>query len=200
MRKFKKKSSFSRMKLFSSIILLFLFSLLPAFSLGELKVHFIDVGQGDSILVECDGSTLLVDAGPLEAGPVVNRYLKETVGISSLDYVVATHEHDDHLFGMPDALSAMNIGKVYAPPAVPMSYWLESILPRLNQTNVFEIARPQENETLQLGEAVVTFINTNSGLAVSNDKSLVLRIDYGKASVLLTGDIEGEAETKLLAD
>ena len=84
-----------------------IFLVFPFMASAELKVHFIDVGQGDSILVQCDGASMLVDAGPLEAGSVVNDYLRNNIGLSKLDYVVATHEHDDHLFGMPDALSGL---------------------------------------------------------------------------------------------
>ncbi len=63
---------------------------------GNLTVHFIDVGQGDSILVEYDGKTMLIDAGENNAGPTVTAFLQEQ-GISSLDYVVATHPHADHI-------------------------------------------------------------------------------------------------------
>ena len=59
------------------VIIIILFSLSSA--TADLKVHFINVGQGDSILVQCDKEFLLVDAGPVEAGPVVNSYLRETL-------------------------------------------------------------------------------------------------------------------------
>ena len=181
--------------IFSMLVLISL--LHPAYSSADLRIHFIDVGQGDSILLQCDGESMLVDAGPQEAGEIVNIYLKQIAGITSLKYVVATHEHDDHLWGMPDALSGLQVGVVYSPPAVSLTYWIDTILPRLNQ-NALELLRPCENESIALGHAVVTFLNTDNEAENSNDRSLVLRVDYLNTSVLLTGDIEGEAEMNLI--
>ena len=178
--------------------LIFLFVAFPISALSELKLHFIDVGQGDAILVQCDDESMLVDAGPREAGAVVNRYLKQVAGISRLDYVVATHEHDDHLYGMPDALSDLEIGMVYSPPAVSLTYWIESVLPRIKQTAI-HLERPYENQTFPLGKATVTFLNTDNDAGTPNDRSLVIRIEYMNTSCLLTGDIEGEAEIDLIS-
>lgn len=183
-------------QVFFMFILIFMFC--PAYSFAELRIHFIDVGQGDSILLQCDGQSMLVDAGPQEAGETVNKYLKQIAGITNLKYVVATHEHDDHLWGMPDALSGIQVGIIYSPPSVSLTYWIDNILPRLNQ-NALEILRPCENETIFLGRALVTFLNTDIETENSNDRSLVLRVDYLNTSALLTGDIEGEAEIHLVS-
>ena len=87
-------------KVMHRLIIVNLFALmmciLPINVIADLRVHFIDVGQGDSILIQCDEEAMLVDAGPLEAGIVVNDYVKNTVGIETLNYVIATHSHDDH--------------------------------------------------------------------------------------------------------
>ena len=164
---------------------------------AEFRLHFIDVGQGDSILVQCDGAAMLVDAGPLEAGRVVNDYLKNTAGITSLDYVIATHEHDDHLFGMPDALAGLSVGTVYSSSAIPMSWWFETVMPGLNPSGL-SVLYPGPGDSFTLGSAVVTFLNPLVSGASSNDLSLVVRIDRGEASALLAADIEGEAETALV--
>lgn len=179
-------------------LLAFICSLiLPCIANSELLIHMIDVGQGDAILVQCDGYSMLVDAGPETAGPTVSQYLRETAGLSSLDIVMATHEHDDHLFGMPEALSGLTVGKVYSPKAVPMTYWFSTILPRLKQKEL-EVVRPFPQETFQLGSASVTFLNVLAESENVNDLSLTVRIDYGKSSALLTGDLEGEAETAMV--
>lgn len=179
------------------LLIVLVFLVVPFMASAELKVHFIDVGQGDSILVQCDGASMLVDAGPLEAGVVVNDYLRNSVGLSKLDCVVATHEHDDHLFGMPDALSGLETDIVYSSSAIPMTYWFETILPRLRQEGL-NLVRPQPLDSFALGGATVTFLNMLTVADNSNDLCLVLRIDYGKTSVLLTADIEGEAEMNLV--
>lgn len=179
-------------------VLLFLLVLmmLPCSACADLVLHFIDVGQGDAVLVQCDGACMLVDAGPPEAGQTVNGYIRG-LGVSRLDYVVATHEHDDHLLGMPDALSGLEVGTVYSSPAVPMTYWFETILPRLRQDSL-NLLRPQSLESFSLGGARAVFLNTLAASDNPNDLSLVLRIDYGETSVLLTADIEGEAEMNLV--
>ena len=67
--------------------------------LAELEVHFIDVGQGDSTLIVCDGETLLIDAGDNDKGTTVQLYLQKQ-GITELDYVIGTHTDADHIGGM----------------------------------------------------------------------------------------------------
>ena len=181
-------------------ILCLLFALLlftPA-AHADLRVHFIDVGQGDAVLVECDGAAMLVDAGPAEAGAVVNDYIRNTAGLTRLDCVIATHEHDDHLYGMPDALSGLKADTVYSSPAIPMTWWFGNILPRLRQDSL-HLLRPVGGDSFLLGGASVTFLNTLNAAENPNDLSLVVRIDYGETSLLLTADIEGEAELNLLA-
>lgn len=180
-------------------LIFFLLLLFPHIASADLKIHFIDVGQGDSILVQCDEASMLVDAGPLEAGPTVNNYLHNTVGISRLDYVVATHEHDDHLDGMPDALAGLQVDCIYSASAIPMTYWFENILPCLGQSGL-NVLRPQPLDTFSLGNATATFLNTLIASDNPNDLSLVLRIDYMQTSVLLTADIEGEAEMDLVSN
>ena len=170
--------------------------LLPCAAGADLAVHFIDVGEGDAILVLCDGENLLVDAGPAEAGNAVNAYIRKT-GLDALNYVIATHAHDDHLAGMPDALSGLQVSVVYSSRAIRTTYWVDNVMPRLNQ-NYMGLLRPEEQESFSLGNATVTFLDTHARGDNANDYSLVVRIDYGQTSVLLTADIEGEGEMNLV--
>lgn len=74
-----------------------------------LTVTFIDVGQGDSILVQCpDGQNILVDGGPTKAGPKVVEYLKER-GVKKLDIVITTHPDLDHIGGLPTVVRAFPV-------------------------------------------------------------------------------------------
>ena len=173
------------------------FLLIPVFAEAELKVHFIDVGQGDAILLQCDGQTLLVDAGPAEAGSIVNTYLTDTLAINSVDCVIATHAHDDHLAGMREALKGLSVGHIFSSAVISSSYWFGNILPVLNQDSL-EISFPAPLDSFQLGRATVTFINTLPTADNANDLSLAVRVEYGGNAVLLTADIEAEAETHML--
>lgn len=181
--------------LFAFLVIL----LLPCAARADLVLHFINVGQGDSILVQCDGASMLVDAGPADAGSVVNDYIRNKAGLSELDYVIATHEHDDHLYGMPDALTGLQVKKIYSPSSIPMTYWFESILPLLKQDSL-DLLQPNGLDSFPLGNATITFLNTLTVSDNPNDLSLVMRIDYQETSVLLTADIEGEAEMNLVSN
>jgi competence protein ComEC len=127
----------------------------------------------------------------------VNRYLKDTLGSDKLDYVVATHEHDDHIGGMAAALSGFNVNQIWASPAIPMSWWLDTIQPVLANGNL-QIRKPSPTDSFMLGEATVTFINTLKEAVNPNDLSMAVRIDYQNTSVLLTADIETDAELNML--
>ena len=171
--------------------------LAPARSEAELKVYFLDVGQGDAVLVICDGETLLVDAGPEEAGEAVNRCLTGTLGLDALDYVIATHAHDDHLGGMPEALRGLSVGHICSSRAVSGSFWFQTVLTVLRQDSL-EISFPAPLDSFQLGSATVTFINPLTAAENPNDLSLAVRIEYGGNTVLLAADIEAEAEAAML--
>lgn len=184
-------------QVFRLVLTALLCLLLPTIAAAELKVHFIDVGQGDAILVQCDGESLLVDAGSAEAGDTVNRYLTDVLGLDTVQSVIATHAHDDHLGGMPKALYRLSVGHVYSSQAISSLYWFQTILPVLCQDSL-EISYPAPLSSFNLGGAAVTFINTLENAENPNDLSLTVRIEYGEKSVLLTADIEAEAEMNML--
>ena len=77
-------------------------------------VHYIDVGQGDSILIQVNGINMLIDAGPADNADNLISYLKKQK-IRKLDYVIATHPHEDHIGGMSSVIRKFSIGKFYAP-------------------------------------------------------------------------------------
>jgi competence protein ComEC len=82
----------------------------------KLKIHFIDVGQADSILIQCGNENMLIDAGNNDDGDKVVEYIKNQ-SISKLDYVVGTHPHEDHIGGLDMIIESFDIGKVYMPKA-----------------------------------------------------------------------------------
>ena len=74
---------------------------------AELDVHFLNVGQGDSTLIVCDGEAMLIDGGPSSASQMVFSYIRQQV--EELDVVIATHPHDDHIDGLSAALNAVPV-------------------------------------------------------------------------------------------
>lgn len=77
-------------------------------SASPLTVHYLDVGQGDSALIEHNNHTMLIDAGTLDAGPTILSYLQSR-GITYLDVMVSSHPHSDHIGGMVDVLNEIPV-------------------------------------------------------------------------------------------
>ena len=168
--------------------------------IGEgLTVHFIDVGQGDSILLTCEGKTMLVDAGGSEQGDRVVRYLKAQK-ISGLDIAVATHPHRDHIGGMDTVVQNFPIKKLYTPVKESDSSYFQDLAKACGAANV-KLTVPKADARFSLGSATVTVLGPRGDyekLENENNMSIVLRVDYGDRSFLLTGDAEHEEETAIL--
>ena len=173
---------------------------------SKLRIDFLDVGQGDSALVTMpDGTTLLVDAGGNTMDST--RRIGETVvseylwwrGLSEIDYVLATHADADHIDGLNDVLKNFTVrGALIARRPVD-----DPEFAKFSQT----LARTKtHSETIGAGDvihfgdvAVSVLWPPANGEKSTNNDSIVLRIQYGERSILLTGDIEQATERALLS-
>ncbi|WP_312507316.1 MBL fold metallo-hydrolase [Lysinibacillus sp.] len=161
---------------------------IPVTAGHDMRVHFIDVGQGDSILIESpNGKTMLVDGGVKGAGPQVVSYLRE-IGVSKLDIVVATHPDADHIGGLIPVLNSMTIEQFYDSGKVHTSQTFEEMLTLIDEKNIpYDVPTPGDN--IKFDEDVtVKVLNANEQASDNNDASIVLKIVYGNVSFLLTGD------------
>ena len=163
----------------------------------KLKAHFIDVGQADSILLECEGSYALIDAGYPQSGKIVVDYLKE-LGVSRLDLVVGTHPHGDHIGGLPKVLKEFKADNIWSGP---ITYYNNTVYDFLNAAKAQneEVQYVKPGTTFQLGGATIEVLGpVKDNYEDINDLSLVLMVTYGNIKYLLTGDMESVAEKDLV--
>jgi competence protein ComEC len=166
---------------------------------GQLHVWFLDVGQGDAILIQTpDGRQILVDGGPSPSALLDQLGEVMPFWDRTLDLVVLTHGDADHLSGLIPIFDRYKVATV-VDTVGPGDKGAESWLAALSAAH---IARQPavRGARIDAGATVLTVLSPrdgNSGLASNND-SLVLRLDYGASSALLTGDAETEAEQEML--
>lgn len=164
-----------------------------------IKVNYIDVGQGDSELIQVNGKNLLIDAGPNESIDKLMSYLSKQ-DIKKIDYVIATHPDEDHIGGMSSVIKKYDIGEFYAPKKLTNTRTFENMVTALKSKNL-KINVGKAGIDLDLGKNV-----TCQMLAPNNDKykdtnnySIVIKITYGESKFLFTGDAEKISETEMLS-
>jgi len=166
---------------------------------SSFKIHFFDVGEADSALVECDGHYMLIDGGNPSSSSFLYSYLQKH-RIDYLDYIICSHAHADHVGGLAGALNYASVGTAYAPVKEYDSRAFNSFVKYLGEQGK-EITVPSPGDTIMLGVARVTFIGpVDMSLAETNhnNASIILRIEYGMTSFLFTGDAEIEEEISVI--
>ena len=155
-----------------------------------LTVTYLDVGQGDCTLLQCDGQTMLIDAGIGEQANHITTYLKQQ-GVKSIDYLVCTHAHADHCGGMKAVIAAFPVHTFYSSVTSSSNGAFQRVM-RAAETANLAITVPGVGDTFALGGATVTVLGPQKHYSDVNDQSLILRVDYGSNAFLFTGDARGE--------
>lgn len=167
-------------------------------AVGNFKIHFINVGQADSILIEQGSKFMLIDAGNNGDGKLVKNYLLEQ-GVKTLDYVIGTHPHEDHIGGLDYIINNFKIGKIYLPKATATTKAFSDVIVAIKNSGM-KIAEPKPGETFNLGSAKCTILApNNSKYEDLNNYSVVVKLEFGSNSFLLTGDAEAVSESEILA-
>ena len=165
---------------------------------NNMVTHFIDVGQGDCILIQVNNKNLLIDSGTTDSKEIVIKYLKNN-NISKLDYIVATHPHDDHIGGMASIIRNFVVAEFYAPKVIASTDSFEDMIGSLKNKNLkIKVARP--NVTLDLGpDTSCTMLSPNKvSYKDTNNYSCAIKIAYKNSTYLFTGDIEKLSEEEIL--
>lgn len=173
----------------------------PALKLGSdtLEVYFIDVGQGDSILIETGSHSMLIDAGENNKGATVVSYL-EAKNIKKLDYVIGTHPHSDHIGGLDTVIKSFPVDNIIMPPITHTTETFEDVLDAIDNKNL-KITKAVAGNHYTLGPASFTIVSPNSSSYEDlNDYSVGILLTYGDNSFLLTGDAQKLSEEEMLAN
>ncbi|WP_273852556.1 ComEC/Rec2 family competence protein [Guptibacillus spartinae] len=164
-----------------------------------VEVHFLDVGQADSILITFGEETMLVDAGDNADGKMVSEYLKK-LGITQLDYIVATHPHHDHIGGMDDVIQNFEVDRVLMPDVSYPTTHYKSLLKEIKKKEI-PIMNAHKGVKIKLGRRVSVQVispSENAEYEDFNDYSAVLMLKHEENRFLLMGDAGVEVEKQML--
>lgn len=166
---------------------------------NTLEVHYLDIGQGDSILIKQGEAAMLIDAGNNDKGSTVWSYLLSQ-NVQALDYAIGTHPDADHIGGLDVVLYKLDCDTIFLPSCENDTKTYKELIQTIGQRNQ-KVMVPKRGDIYTLGEAqfqILTDTGKNYGNN-TNDFSIVLRLTFGETSFLFTGDAEEEAEEDMLA-
>ncbi|BBK77595.1 metallo beta-lactamase superfamily lipoprotein [Clostridium butyricum] len=164
-----------------------------------MYVHYINVDQGDAILIQVNNKNLLIDSGPKSHKKQLVKFLND-LNISKLDYVIATHPHEDHIGNMNTVLNSYKVQSFYAPKVYSYTKSFEQMIDSLKSNNLKINPIKRGCNTINLGfqTNVEVFSPINDTYDNENNYSPVIKISFGNNSFLFTGDAEKEIEDKLI--
>ena len=164
---------------------------------GNARVHFIDVGQADCILIENGSGAVMIDAGKQDDSPKIEAYLMER-GIKRLDYVIGTHAHNDHMGGMDEIIEYFSVGEMIAPTKPSESRFYVGVLDAAKKRGV-PVRTAAKGEKLDVAGGTLEFIDDGSDtLADMNNSSYVIKFTYGETTFLFMGDAEQDYEREIM--
>ena len=165
---------------------------------GNLNIYYFNVGQADSILLENNDKYMLIDAGNNADGELIVKQLKE-MGVSKLDYLIATHAHEDHIGGMDDIINSFDIATFYMPDVVTTTKTFEDLLTALENKSV-TFNTPSIGDVFLFGGCKFEVLHLSNEENDLNDTSIIVRGLYGDNSFLFMGDASSNVEKKILYD
>lgn len=185
---------------------------------GEMRMHFIDVGQGDCTILELpDGKIAVIDCGngSEDSNKAVLRYLN-ALGVDEIDYLIVTHADKDHAGGASEILQYKQVKRVFLPLATQNNYEYDVLLAAVLESGTAystvcppDPTRPETYMSVTDGEYPYTFaflypttemVDNGFGELKDNELSAVLWLDYQGVSTLFTGDAPIQTENKLILD
>ncbi len=165
-------------------------------STSNLKVHFIDVGQGDSILIDLGDVEILIDGG--DRSPGVVNYISAYVD-GALEVMVATHPHADHIGGLIAVLDRFEVKEIWLNGDISTSKTFSDFMNLVNAENAI-VHEAERGKSIQVGVLTFTILHPIKPLNMdTNNNSIVLSLSYGDINFLFMGDAERQAESSMLS-
>ena len=164
-------------------------------SVDEGKIHFINTGNSDAILIENNSQFALIDTGDTDDDDKLKSYLQRQ-GVKRLEYLVLTHYHADHIGGADTVITDFEVGITLVPNGDADTKVYRDYITALSNKGL-QPSVPLESSIFNLGSATLTFYNTAGGNSNENNNSLVVLYENGEDRALFTGDAEAEVESKL---
>lgn len=155
----------------------------------NVTIKFIDVGQGEAILIALPEKTMLIDAGPTGSAPKISQVLHE-LGREKIDYLVATHPDEDHIGGMADVISSTQIGTIYAPNKTNNTATYRKFLTAI-QNNNLQITLAEAGTIIdQTNDYKIEILwpTKDANFPDTNDYSIIIKLTVGNKTFLFTGD------------
>ena len=155
----------------------------------NVTIKFIDVGQGEAILIALPEKTMLIDAGPTGSAPKIAQVLQE-LGRDKIDYLVATHPDEDHIGGMADVISSTQIGTIYAPNKINNTATYRKFLTAI-QNNNLQITLAEAGTIIDQTDAYkleILWPTKDANFPDTNDYSIIIKLTVGTKTFLFTGD------------
>ena len=162
----------------------------------NFSIHFIDVDEGDSMIIKSNDEYALIDTGKYEYKNRLLNYIN-SLNIKEFKYVIGTHNHEDHIGTMPTIIRKYKIDRFFMPDQVSTNKCFELTLKELNKKNI-KYETPKIGDEFTLNDTKIKIIHIDHDLEEVNDTSIILKVTYKNNSFLLTGDATKNVELNIL--
>lgn len=168
-----------------------LFGLISGPDTGECEFHFIDVGQGDCAMIITEEATVVIDTGPQDHAKSTEKYIKRYT--DTIDYLILTHPHEDHIGGADELIESVIVKNVIMSDAYTDTVTFSNLLDAVEAADI-NVIEAKSTDKYRAGDIDITILAPIGDFTDHNDYSIVMKVEYGETSAIVTGDAEQHAE------